>query len=104
MGSTPAPLNVTPRNAVGTPSQYLAFELDTEARRLRAFQRVGNQWGTVSMEKIWPNGGPTPPSNATAEAAERRHSGRRGQPLPAAVGSIRVLAASPAVSDRSVVV
>jgi|LauGreDrversion2_2_1035103.scaffolds.fasta_scaffold19324_1 hypothetical protein len=32
-------------------SQFLVFELDTTARRLRVFQRVGNDWGTIKHEK-----------------------------------------------------
>ena len=72
-----------PSDPLSTPSQFLVFELDTTSRRLRAFQRISNEWGPIRHEKPLDAQAAERalPANATAEDA--------------AVGSIRVRARDP---------
>jgi len=39
------------KDPLDTPSQFVAFEIDTSSRRFRAFQRVGSEWGSIQHEK-----------------------------------------------------
>ena len=68
-----------PKDPLTTPSQYLTFELDVEAGRFRAFQRVGSGWGKIMHEKPLNRTAPPPALPLAPEAG--------------GAGSVRVLAA-----------
>ena len=78
-----------------TPSQYLAFEIDVEAGRFRAFQRVGSEWGKISHEKNISRTTPLPVLSAPAVVVptrRRRLSAGVGRDAAAVVGKVWIRA------------
>ena len=74
------------------------FELDVQARRFRAFQRIGGEWGTIMHEKpLDAKHALELPAFEEAEEAWAAHEA-------AAVGRIRVRAEDAPVAPEWVIV